>query len=116
MKTDQILNLDCRNEENKKIIQKVLRKIKPLSKYSDENEVPMQAIEKVIMIISNKYFLRIAQIYADTRANDEAIVWRAVIYKNEICIMQMIYGLSMYELLAKCAIYMYAESKKCKRK
>ena len=49
MKTEQILNLDFRKEENQGIIQKVLRKIKPLSKYSDE-VVPIEAIEKLVRV------------------------------------------------------------------
>ena len=55
MKTEQILNLDYRKKENKEIIQKVLRKIKPLSKYSDEVDVPIEAIEKLIHVLVQKY-------------------------------------------------------------
>ena len=55
MKTEQILNLDYRKEESQEIIQKVLRKIKPLSKYSDESNIPIEAIEKLIRVLVQKY-------------------------------------------------------------
>ena len=41
MTTEEILNLDYRKEESKTKIQKVLRKIKPLSKYSEEDDIPL---------------------------------------------------------------------------
>ena len=51
MKTEDIINLDCRKEENKEIIQKVLRKIKPLSRYPDGCDIPFEAIEKAITVM-----------------------------------------------------------------
>ena len=41
MKTTEILDLDCRVNENREIIQTVLRQIKPLAKCSDEYDIPM---------------------------------------------------------------------------
>ena len=55
MRTDQILNLDYREEESKEIIQKVLRKIKPLSRYSLDEDVPIEALEKLIKVMVHKY-------------------------------------------------------------
>ena len=46
MKTEDILNLDYREKENKQIIQKALLNIKPLSKFSDE-KIPLEALEKL---------------------------------------------------------------------
>ena len=45
MTTNEIINLDYREKKNQEIIQKALRKIKPLSKYSEEY-VPYSALEK----------------------------------------------------------------------
>ena len=55
MTTKEVMNLDYREEENQEIIQKVLRQIKPLSRYSDECEIPFEAIEKAIVVMSKKY-------------------------------------------------------------
>lgn len=113
MTTNQILQLDYRKDENKRQIQKVLRLIKPLSKYSVEKDVPLWAIEKAITVMSKKYQMHIAHIYFDIYANDEATVLKATIYNDKkLRMIQLVYGLSIYELLAKCAICMYAEVKR----
>ena len=65
MKTEDIINLDCRKEENKEIIQKVLRKIKPLSRYPDGCDIPFEAIEKAITVMCKKYCLRIKEFVPD---------------------------------------------------
>ena len=110
MKTDDILNLDYRKEENKKIIQRVLTKIKPLSKYSDET-VPLDAIEKLIRVLCQKYeitpqwmtmsfcepVLGIYSIGVKTTTNHK---W-----------LGNVYGMCLYEVFSKLAIKMYSEIK-----
>ena len=39
MTIKEIINLDCRVKENKESIQRALRKIKPLSNYSEDAEI-----------------------------------------------------------------------------
>ena len=111
MKTEQILNLDYRKEESQEIIQKVLRKIKPLSKYSDESSIPIEAIEKLIRVLVQKYeitpqwmtmsyFEPIISIYSigvKTTAEHEGL--------------GTVYGMCLYEVFAKLAIKMYSEIK-----
>lgn len=111
MKTEQILNLDYRKEENRKIIQRVLRKIKPLSKYSDETDIPIEAIEKLIRVLTQKYeimpqwmnmsyfepILGIYSISIKTTTNHE---WLGTVY-----------GMCLYEVFAKLAIKMYSDVK-----
>lgn len=104
MKTNEILNLDYRVEENKKIIQNVLRKIKPLSKYSDE-KVPLEAIEKVIKIISEKYKIwpkpmKLTGVYSVEVEDDN--------FKS----LGKVYGMCVYEVFAKLVIKMYSEIRK----
>lgn len=110
MKTEQILNLDCRKEENKQIIQKVLKQIKPLSKYSDE--IPLWAIEKAIATMSKKYFMRIREIVPDIKANEQKLLWRATIINETNLEMYNVYGIEFYEVMAKCVIVMYSMVKK----
>ena len=113
MKTEDILNLDCRKEENKKIIQKVLRKIKPLSKYSDECEIPLEAIEKLLAVMCKKYCVNIKEITANVLANDKQIIWKAtIINENEFALLNYVYGISIYEVLSKSTIYIYTKVKK----
>lgn len=113
MKTNDILQLDYREEESKKIIQKVLKQIKPLSKYSDD-EIPLDAIEKAIKIMCTKYQVKIRNILQDVWSNKKNGIWRCdimidgTIYDS----LGVVYGITMYELLAKTAILIYSEIKK----
>lgn len=110
MTTNQILNLDCREEENKEIIQKVLRQIKPLSRFSDEEEIPIEALEKAITIMCKKYNIRIRDISPDIWSADKKIIWRAnIISDKNLMSRGNVYGISMYEVLAKSAIKLYSE-------
>ena len=63
------MNLDCRKEENKEIIQKVLRKIKPLSKYSVGECIPISALEKAITVMTKKYNMHIREFVLDIQSN-----------------------------------------------
>ena len=111
MKTEQILNLDYRKEENKEIIQKVLKKIKPLSKYSDEIDVPIEAIEKLVRVLVQKYeitpqwmtmsyFEPILGLYSIGVKTTTDHKWLGTVY-----------GMCLYEVFAKLAIKMYSEVK-----
>lgn len=111
MKTEQILNLDYRKEEAKEIIQKVLRKIKPLSKYSEEQDIPLEAIEKVIRILSQKYEIvpqwMVMSLY-ESAVNVYSI---GVKTSNNHQWLGNVYGMCLYEIFAKLAIKMYSEVK-----
>lgn len=113
MKTSDILELDYRLDENKKVIQKVLKQIKPLSKYSDE-DVPIDAIEKVIKTICQKYQVRIRNIIQDIWSNKKYNIWKCdiMIDGHIYDTLGTVYGMSIYELFAKIAILMYSEIKK----
>lgn len=113
MTTKEILNLDYRKGESQEIIQKVLRQIKPLSKYSDEYDVPLSAIEKAISVMCKKYPVQINGIYPDCFGNERSIIWRMVLANSKnFKQIDCIYGISLYELFAKAAIRLYAEVKK----
>lgn len=113
MTTKEIMNLDCREKKNQETIQKVLRKIKPLSKYSDECDIPLSALEKVITVMCKKYYMRIRDFVPDVWANDTETIWRATLYNDsDFSIIDKVYGISVYEVFAKTAIRLYSEVKK----
>ena len=96
------MNLDCRKEENKEIIQKVLRKIKPLSKYSVDECIPISALEKAITVMTKKYNMHIREFVLDTQSNAKNGIWRVVIINdNDLSILEVIYGITLYEAFAK---------------
>lgn len=113
MTTKEIINLDYREKENQETIQKVLRQIKPLSRYSDEYEIPFSALEKAITVMCKKYMMRVNQLVPDVWANNEHTIWRAwLINDTNLKTIDMVYGISLYEVFAKTAIRLYAEVKK----
>ena len=116
MKTEQILNLDYRKEESQEIIQKVLRKIKPLSKYSDESNVPIEAIEKLIRVLVQKYEITpqwMTMSYFEPTIDLYSIDVKTTDVKTTIDHKWLgtVYGMCLYEVFAKLAIKMYSEVK-----
>lgn len=114
MRTDQILNLDYREEESKEIIQKVLRKIKPLSRYSPDEDVPIEALEKLIKAMVHKY--EIAPQWINTAYDEPVLAVYSAGVKETVNHEWLgnVYGICIYELFAKLSIKMYAEIKKGK--
>ena len=109
MTTNQILQLDCREERNIKIIQKVLKKIGPLSKYSGEEQVPFEKVEKLVTVLSKRYNIRVKDFIPDVWSNDNESIWMATIVDdNTLQTIKLVFGLSVYEVFAKAAICMYS--------
>ena len=111
MKTEQILNLDYRKEESQEIIQKVLRKIKPLSKYSDESNVPIEAIEKLIRVLVQKYEITpqwMTMSYFEPTLGIYSIGVKTTTGHEWL---GTVYGMCLYEVFAKLVIKMYSEVK-----
>lgn len=110
MNVEEILNLDCSNGTDELVEE--LANIKPLKKvFLREGEIKIEYIEKVIRIIDKKYNFGIRSLVPDCGSNKNSIVWRAAIldYKT-INVMKQIFGLTLYEVMAKIAIYMYYKS------
>jgi hypothetical protein len=111
MKTEQILNLDYRKEESKEIIQKVLRKIKPLSKFSDEEQIPLEAVEKLVRVLSQKYMITPQWMNISLRDGVSSIYSIGVKTTTDHKWLGNVYGMCLYEVFAKLAIKMYSEIK-----
>lgn len=111
MKTEQILNLDFRKEENREIIQKVLRKIKPLSKYSDEEQIPLEAIEKLVRVLCQKYMITPQWMMMTYKAGIDNIYSISVKTTTKHEWLGNVHGMCLYEVFAKLSIKMYSEIK-----
>lgn len=115
MNTNQILNLDCRINENKEIIQKVLRQIKPFAKCK-EDIVPIEKIEKCIFVLCRNYNILPRGILADEFSSDDGIVWKFE-FVNAVNLERIgiCYGISFYEVLAKSVIMLFSKTRKMKK-
>lgn len=109
MTTSEIMNLDFRKEESQEIIQRVLRKIKPLAKYSEEETIPLEMLEKVVRVVCLKYSVCVHWISQDIHANEQETIWRAIlINETDLKDVGTVYGISIYELFAKMAIKLHS--------
>ena len=111
MKTNDLLNLDCREEKSKRIIQKALKIIKPLAKYSDEQIIPLEKIEKAINIMTNKYAMCIQWITPSKCEEKYMLYSLSIKNDDDYSWVGTVYGVTIYEVFAKCAILMYATIK-----
>lgn len=111
MKTEDILNLDYRKEENQEIIQKVLKKIKPLSRYTDV-EVPLEMIEKFIGAMCKKYEVTPQWMRMTYEEPMMSIYSIGVKTTDDHKWLGDVYGMCLYEAFAKLAIKIYSEIKK----
>lgn len=112
MKTSEILQLDCRIKENEDVIQRVLRKIKPLAS-CPEGRVPIDKLERCMQVLSRKHDF-VVTLSADTESNRLFVVWRCTIvrYGQSVVSGSNVFGCSVYEAIAKAVISMYSYSRR----
>lgn len=115
MKTEDIINLDYREEKNREVIQKALKRIKPLEKFSEEN-VPIEAIEKLIHVMCKKY--EITPQWMSMSFNQDKLTIYSIGIKttNDHKWLGTVFGMCVYEVFAKLGIKMYSEVKRGKVK
>ncbi len=111
MTTTQILELDYREEENKIIIQKVLHKVEPLSrKFSDEKEIPIEALEKVLYAVCKKYECCVNGIYLDSKSGEKVLIYTMrIISTKNLAQRVKIDAMCLYELFAKAVIKLHSD-------
>lgn len=113
MTTNEILDLDCRIEENRKIIQKCLRVIKPLAKCKEDKDIPQEKLERAFHVLCRKYDFFPRTIFPDVYAAEKDIIWRVELYDlKNLKSCGVCYGLSLYELICKAVIMAYSLSRK----
>lgn len=108
MKVKEILNLNYSEPQNKDIIQKKMRGIKPFRDIPSNIEIPLEKLEKYIGLVQRKYALQIDYI-CPVFIPEENNLYSATVRNtasNEY--YTYIYGKSIYEVFAKISILYYA--------
>lgn len=108
MTTSEILHLDYYENEN--IFQKALRKIKPLSKYSLEENIPLDILEKLVSTYEYKYAIMINYI-CPVYIPGERRMYSVTIKNTEKNETYYIHSSSIYEAFCKISILYYSEVK-----
>lgn len=114
MTTNQLLNLDYRDNDNRYTLVKALQLIPPLAKMNP-SAIDMLHIEKALHIMCNKYgmFLKVQQ---DPVSGDGYDIWNCQIYsRSNLKLLGRIYGMCLDELFIKTAIAVYSEVRKQKK-
>lgn len=108
MKTEDLLILDLRKEENKEIIQKALRKIKPFAN-CEEDEVPLQRLEKFVAVMTKKYNFEVQWIMFVVLKNNTPF-WRISLREGypKYEWLGSVEAKDLYELMCKTCILIYS--------
>lgn len=113
MSTEQILMLSFDEEGSDEIVQRVLLKIKPLSKY-EGRRLPLDAIEKTICAMVRKYSFTpqwISMSYGKSLGTECGYYSCGVKASDTHEWLGTVSGRSLYELMAKLCILMYSKVK-----
>ena len=111
MKVKDILNMDYSNPQNKDVMQKKMRGIKPFRDIPVNEEIPIEMLEKYVGLVQRKYALQIDYI-CPVYVPEENNLYSATIRNtasNEY--YTYIYGKTIYEVFVKISILYYALTK-----
>ena len=119
MKTEDILNLDCRKEENRMKLNSFLYKVKPIQRRMEKLgkgrgvEVPMEVLEEVMQGLCLRYGYRIQHIIPSFDT-DRFIFYNSSITKRRDTVLRVgnAYGCTMHETIAKIIVKIYADIRK----
>lgn len=107
MKTSEILSK--RYDRDKDIFQTLLRKIKPLSKYPVEEEIPLEVLERLVATYEYKYAVQLDYIHPVFIPNENRIYSAVIRNTDTKDTYPIIYSGSLYEMMCKVCIFYYSE-------
>lgn len=107
MTTNELLGLDYTIEENKKLIQKALRRIKPFKDKPLNEDIPLLTLELLVGKYERKYNLMINYICPTFVTGERNLYCATIKKKDETGILEFIYATELYELFAKISIYFF---------
>lgn len=109
--TDKLLALDYNKPKAHQAIQKALRRIKPLKRYPLDEDVPLEAIERVVKRMAVKWEISPQFMTTLCRSGPQ---WYSIGYMHSGETHEgigTVYGNTLYETWAKLCIGMYASIK-----
>lgn len=119
MKTEDILNLDCKKEGNRELINKFLWKVKPCAKILEKNHytrteiAPIELLEQVLHELCERYPYRLQQIWTYSEEKKFKFYHMGVIHVTDTYEwFGDVNGVTLWEVVAKAIIKIYADLKK----
>lgn len=114
MTIEEILNLDCKKEENKMKVNKLLWKVKPVKRILEQNNytvtqyAPIELLEYCLHGICERYNYELQQIWTYKENNKFSFYHVGIIHVIEIRDwIGNVYGVTMWEIMAKSIIKIY---------
>ncbi len=116
--TDAILNADCRKKEGRILLQKALRKIKAFEDVQDKIKIPLEQLEDWMCKTCNRYDVRPqwVNILYDVKKDGYRLYSLTCITQVKHEYIGTVYGVTIYELIAKMVFLIFSEIKKNKIK
>lgn len=111
MKAKDILNGDYRKPEVREVIQEKLRLIPALSKYSEDEDIPLEVLEKVIWKMREKYGTAMQYIMSTFQMKGEPYYSCSFKTKDHEWI-GTVNGLTIYEVYAKGVLMCYSYARR----
>lgn len=102
MDKNDVVRLNCKTEEGRKILEKELKKIKPLKKF---DEISIEKLESLLTKLHEKRNCRISYILPVIRKENK--YFSASILNNENKLQAQVYARDVWELFAKASCFMY---------
>ena len=113
MKTEEVLNLDCTDEQNKKKLNKFLYNVKTIAKQMGEDKtkrIPLEVLEKTLHNICVKYGYGHQGISSYCEEGIFKFYTVSLTKKrNTVDWIGNAYGKTMWELFAKMIVKIYAD-------
>lgn len=107
---EKIINADYRIKENRIMVQNYLKKFKAFKKY--EEKIPLEAIEKQLRLICNKYYIMPQWLSISYTEETNAIYSLGMKTSDTHKWINTVYGITLYEVFAKALILAFFEVKK----
>lgn len=111
MTTEQILMLKMDVPGNKEKLQKALRKIKKFEKYDINTDIPLEKLEHFLWYVCTNYCVVTQWMHASFYGDRLRYTWGAKRSDTHEWI-EDVYGISIYEVVAKLVIMLYSRIKK----
>lgn len=112
MKVKDAIYGDYRKSEVRDLIQTALRKIPALSKHNEENDIPLEALEKAIWKMREKYGCMMQYIMPLFRPELNEAYYSCSFKTKEHEWIGTVNGLTIYEVYAKGVLMLYSYARK----
>lgn len=109
MNIEKVLNINCKSKEGKETLQRYLKKLKPFREFDENEDIPLEKIEKLIYKLTRKYEIEPQYMFINCVDASKTSLYSLGIRTPKGNWLGTVYGITIYETLAKAALKMFFE-------